>query len=265
MSSRGDMRSAISAAYAGIRRGRAMSQARAEGRPFQQMGAGGRRVPSVAARRRLQMGFWTRDIPRVIPPQIPRGFITSAAADAKFFDVASAGYALNTTGSITHLDIIPQGTTVNSREGKSYRVKSVLIRGFLAADTTTTTCQYGIYLVWDKQPNKALAAITDVLVSANSSAFTNRENAGRFIILKKWHGVLSGNVTAPTSYPTIVDIDERYVCPPGLISEKTNADTTGVIGNTINGALLLVTVGNQAAGTADANLSAGFRINFGET
>jgi len=262
------MRSAVAAAYQGIRTGRAQAQARAEGRqagPYQGMGGGGRRVPSLAARRRLQMGFWTRDIPRVIPAQIPRGFITAAAADAKFFDVAETTYAANSTGTITHLDIIPQGTTVNSREGKSYRLKSVLIRGMVVVNSTTTHNVCVAYLVWDKQPNKALAAITDVLTSAFAFAFSNRENAGRFTILKKMVYATTGNSTAPATGKEMFSIDERYVCPPNLISSKTNADTTGVIGNTITGALLLITVGNTVAGTADGDFQLRFRINFSET
>lgn len=202
------------------------------------------------------------EVPRVIPYQIPRGFITMQASDAKFLNVAAAQYACNTTGSITHLDIVPQGTTVSSREGKAFRVKSCLVRGQISANTATTIANYLGYLVWDKQPNKVLPAITDILDSVSFLAFSKRENAGRFILLKKWAGVVSGNSTTPATGLELHCVDEYVRFPKDLIAECTVADNTGVIGNRINGALYFVTAGSVVAGTGDCSFYTTFRVNF---
>lgn len=195
--------------------------------------------------------------------QITRGFVAGAAgADAKYFDVASASYACNTTGSITHLNVITQGNSINQREGKSYRIRNIQIRGVLETDTTTTRTGTACYLVWDKQPNKALAAITDIFDTITSQSFTKRENTGRFVILKKWHRTLIGNITTPATGREAVDIDKYLKLPKDLVTMLTSGDTTGVIGDIISGALLWVTMGSVAAGTADANATVGFRIGF---
>ena len=41
---------------------------------------------------------------RAIASRVSRGFVSSRAADAKFFDVAFTNYDFNTTGSVTHLE-----------------------------------------------------------------------------------------------------------------------------------------------------------------
>jgi len=217
---------------------------------------------------RMTAALPSRTVPRTSfvrrNQQIARGFISPIAADAKYFDVALTNYACNTTGSITHLDIIPQGTTVNSREGKSYTLTKLQIRGLFVANSTSVLNTAGALIVWDKQPNKALAGITDVLDSVSPFAFNKRENRGRFVTIKRITRSIVGNSATPTTGREQVPYEKVINLPPGLISEKTAVDTTGVIGNTINGALLLVTVGTVAAGTQDADFSATFRIGFRE-
>lgn len=179
--------------------------------------------------------------------------------EAKFFDTASASYALNTTGSVTHLDIVPQGTTVSKREGKEFHLSSVQIRGVASSDTATATASGMMMLVWDKQPNKVIAVLTDILDTASSQSFIKRENAQRFSILKKWRWAFAGNATAPTA-TNVFDIDDYMTV--NLKACCTSADTDGAIGTRITGALYLVTCGTIAAGTADANAVVSVRVNF---
>lgn len=192
-----------------------------------------------------------------------RGFL-GAAGEAKFFDIAAGALPLNSTGSISHLDIVPTGTTVNSRDGRKFKNTSLQIRGIVQSDSTTTASQGAMYLVWDRQPNKALAGITDVLDTASPYSFAKRENVQRFKIIKKWRWVFAGNnttagqQTSATSY----DIDDYVKLPDECVAECTTLDTTGAIGNRVTGALLLITVGNNVSGTADAIAYVGTRVNF---
>jgi len=193
--------------------------------------------------------------------QAPRGFL-GARGEAKYVDVANAIYPLNTTGSVTHLNIVPQGTTVSSRVGKNALMTSMQLRGTVACDTTTTVSDAAVYLVWDHNPNKALAAITDILDAASSFALPKRENTSRFKFIKKWRFALTGNITTPQTGKELYDIDDYVRMPSAALTEWTTGDTTGVIGNCVKGALLLVCVGVTAAGTADGNLQFTGRINF---
>lgn len=190
-----------------------------------------------------------------------RGFL---GADAKFHDVAVASYVLDTTGSITHLDVVPQGTSVNDREGKAWQNTSLQIRGSAVANSAATVGTGAVYIVWDKQPNKALPAITDILDSANAGSFTKRENALRFKIVRKLRYNFEGNQTTAgqQTESTMHDVDEYIRLPGECVALTTAADTTGAIGNRISGALLAVTVGTVAAGTGAASFSVRYRLNF---
>lgn len=229
------------------------------GRPQTQVSSGG--VTKKGKRARTMMIASSR-APMYRTPgyQVSRGSI----ADAKFHNVTLAAYQCNTTGSITHLDVIPQGNTVNSREGKAFRIRSVQVRGYFQSDTATTVAVAGAYLIWDMQPNKALPAITDIFDTSTSDSFAKRENKQRFIILKKWVKSMVGNITTPSTGKETQVVEKWLKMPEDAIAMCTSADTTGAIGNRINGALLLVTLGNVAAGTQDSNFQCGFRVNFSD-
>jgi len=214
------------------------------------------RAPAVAAirARRAKKGRYSSN-------QVPRGFV-GLAGDRKYVDTAEAVYACNTTGSITHISIVPTGTSVNTRDGKAFKVNSVQLRGYVTADTTTTTTLAWCALVWDYQPNKALPALTDIWDLVNGTAMIKRENNARFKILMYRRYPIMGNVTAPATGAEVYQLDEYHKLPNDCVALCTSADTTGVIGNRINGALYLCTGGSTAAGTADGNAVLFARANF---
>lgn len=196
---------------------------------------------------------------------VNRGFL-GAAGEAKYVDTALASYGLNSDSAspVTHIDIVPVGSTVNSRDGRKFKPTSVQLRGIARSDTTTVASNGAVYLVWDRQPNKALASVTDILDSQNSNSFGKRENAQRFRIIKKWRYDFIGNYatagqqTSKSQY----DVDEYVKLPEECLAECTTADTTGAIGNRVTGALLMVTVGDTAGGTTDATFTVRIRTNF---
>jgi len=215
---------------------------------------------AMIARNRGQIIARTRRGRRTIN-QRTSGFV-GAAGDAKYVDTALANYVVDTTGSVTHIDIVPQGTTVNQRDGKAFRDTSVTIRGMTYNGSTATYNDCAVLLVWDKQPNKALAAITDVLDAANNSALNKRENASRFVIIRRWNYILTGKGDGSTTSGYARTFDKYVRLPPGCVATCTTADNTGAIGNRVSGALLLLTVGNTAAGNSAAVLSVTVRTNF---
>ncbi len=189
-----------------------------------------------------------------------RGFL---GADAKYVDVANTAYVADTTGTITHLSVVPQGTTVNSRDGKAWVNTTLLVRGNVG---TPDSSDYGpqvaaLYIVWDKQPNKALPAITDILDSASANAFSKRENALRFQIVRKFRYSVEGSKDTALTNSSGYDVDQYVRLPSDAVSLTTAGDTTGAIGNRIQGALYAVTVGTAGSGDA-ARFNVGYRLNF---
>jgi len=180
--------------------------------------------------------------------------------DAGYVDLAVATYALNTTGSITLVATIAQGVSVNQRVGKKAVLKSLQMRGVVQADTTSTVPSGALILVYDRKPTNALPAITDVLVSASSYAFLNDVNSDRFQIVRRWNYAFIGNITTPATGQEQFLVDEFVDLKKRAI--EFNAAGTGAIGDIAKGALYLISVGNTAAGTADANAVVGFRTRF---
>lgn len=241
---------ASSAGYARLRRRAHYSSGINKRRAAQSAGVRGRRQSALMA---------ARAFPIMRP--VVRGFL-GRAGENKYIDIAKTTYVSDTTGTITHLDVVTQGDSVNSRDGRKFSPTWVNIRGQFCNGSTATYTDNVIMLVWDKQPNKALAAITDVLDSAESYAQNKRENASRFQILRRWNMTLTGKSDGSTVPGFARGFDHYVRMPRGLVAECTPADTTGAIGNRVSGALLMITVGSVAAGTGAAFLYASIRVGF---
>lgn len=193
----------------------------------------------------------------------------AAAKETGYLDTAVATYALNTTGSITLLNPVPQGTAVTQRVGKKIAMKGLQCRGFMGNDADAIVNDVAYLIVYDKRPTGALPAITDILVAVNSNAMNNDNNSGRFQILKRVDEVLIGNqsvtgaVANALTEKAAVDCDWYLDLKGKEVVYK--ALGTGAIADIEQGALYLVTVGNVAASTADANMVVGFRLRFLDT
>lgn len=232
------------ATHSGYIRKRRMAQA---------AGLHGRRMSALMAARAYP-------IARPMQPAL-RGFLGSAGEN-KYVDVAATTYACDTTGTVTHISVVPQGDSVNARDGRKFALTTVQIRGKTTTGSTATYAQGTLALVWDKQPNKALAAVTDILDTAHSDSMNKRENASRFMVLRRWDLMLTGKNDGSTVGGFARNFDKFVRLPRGLIAECTPADATGEIGNRVTGALLLLTVGSMPAGTSACSYVVSLRVGF---
>lgn len=204
-----------------------------------------------------------------VPRPMNRGVVSRlnrravASKETGFVELAAATYAMNTTGSVTLIATIPQGASVNQRVGKKVLLKSLQIRGQCVPGGTTTLASHCAWMiVYDRRPTGALPAVTDILVSAAASSFTNDANSGRFKILRRWQNVIIGNITtAGQSTDSSVFVVDEYLKLKGL-PVVFKAAGTGAIGDIEEGALYLVTVGDTVAGAADGDAILGFRTRF---
>lgn len=184
-----------------------------------------------------------------------------ASKETGYVDVAPAGYALDTTGTVTLLNTIAQGASVNQRVGKKVVLKSLQIRGQVFNNSAAVNNDVAMLIVYDRRPTGALPAITDILVTANSSAMNNDANSGRFRILKRFDALLQGAPAATLGF------GPGYSCDSFLKLRKIptvyKAAATGAIGDIEEGALYLVTVGDEpASATLAATFSGAFRTRF---
>ena len=73
-----------------------------------------------------------------------------ASKETGFVDLATASYVLDTTGSVTLLSSVPQGTSVNERIGKKIQWKSLQFRGNASGGATATFNDCAVLIVYDK-------------------------------------------------------------------------------------------------------------------
>jgi len=199
----------------------------------------------------------------------PRAAVKGAIAsyggrkELKYVDTASASYPCDTTGTVSCLNLVAVGDDNTARDGRQVTIKSVQLKGIVKpidADTSSTYAR--VMLVWDNANNSgAIATIAQILTASTSESFPLVDNANRFTILSDQSFVLGRTSATATQAvagsPTVgcLDIYKR-------INQITQySGTTAAIGSIQNGALLLVTIGDNAAGDgAVATLAA--RVRF---
>ena len=102
---------------------------------------------------------------------------------------ATSTWLLRTTCStrrgVTLLNTVAQGAAVTQRVGKKIVMKGLQCRGNLQNGSTANSNDVAFMIVYDKRPTGALPTVSDILVSASSSAMNNDANTGRFSILKR--------------------------------------------------------------------------------
>ncbi len=190
-----------------------------------------------------------------------KGYVRANMGSGGYHDVAAAGYNPNTTGTIVHINAIPQGAGVNDRVGKKVLMRSLQIRGEVHAPTAfSVNAMWTILIVLDKRPCGALPAITDIVDSTSSFSFNNDDNAGRFQILRRLDGIMqlqsaTGSVSEPVLIHTYIPLNKGVVYKSG---------TTGIIAQVEEGALYAVAFGNKSAGTTACSASMGFRLRYND-
>ena len=139
----------------------------------------------------------------------------------------------------------------------------VQIRGTVQANATTVSNNGAWLIVYDRRPTGSLPAITDVLSSATAISFTNDANSGRFQILKRWNDTILGNVGTAgqqTDKSSVVVDESSSRCAPCLAPTRLLAPARS--GDIEQGALYLITVGDNAAGNTDSDAILAFRTRF---
>lgn len=188
-------------------------------------------------------------------------FVAAALAkETGYVDLASATRACDTTGTVTLVQTISQGAGTTQRVGKRVHLKSLNLRGLVQAGTAGVTALATILIVYDRRPTGVLPAITDILVSISSRSQNNDDNTGRFQIVRRWDYGVIGNITTPSTgkehYPIMEYVDMKNY------PTTYKALATGAIGDIDSGAVYLVTLGDQAAGTGAPNSAVAIRTRF---
>jgi len=147
------------------------------------------RAAGVAAARATQGDSFSR--PRSAPyPQPKRA--RGKRDETKTVDAALSSMRYDNNSAVANtmqlLNTVPTGTSGTTRIGKRVNCKAVHIRGYITAASATTLEAIATILLWIRTPNQAVAlpAWTEILATQSAAALTNRDNAPKFKILRRW-------------------------------------------------------------------------------
>lgn len=221
-------------------------------------------VRAVVKRRKIQQQRSQTQIPRnlVGTARISGAYRRSVpgSVEKKYLDTAIAWTGDNSTGMVQSICLIAQGTTDQTRIGTKLIVRNINIRWWATLDSQTTGPNgqlVRLMVVQDLQANGAQAAVTDVLKSANQSAFRNLDNDERFKVLyDKWQTINPTAQNAATSSALNVSqlkkVNKKCYIP--IVISSTTNDIANVKSNNIF--VLGIATG------AVSNISAQCRIKF---
>lgn len=186
--------------------------------------------------------------------------------EIKYWDVVHSNYAIDTTPEVvTSLNLIPQGTTDQTRIGNKIRITKIHFKGSVSW-SATNDIRFGevrIVLVLDKQANGANPAWADVFDASGQPVdqFRNMDNSERFMVLKEFkikpgafmYDTVNANVHASMNilkYNKKCDIPVHY------------SSTTGAIGEVKSNNLVLLAVSNNGDDTHVLN--GNWRIRYSD-
>lgn len=157
---------------------------------------------------------------------------------------------------MTEINCVPQGATVANRIGNKIVIKSIHVRSALVA-LAGVQGEARLMLVYDKQPNGAFPAITDIITSQPLGAATaysgvNIANKSRFQMIRDQFFNLDGAQSLVHSV--------NWYCK-GRFDAEFGANA-GNIGDFRTGSLLLVAFITYAAGGNIAFQAGSSRIRY---
>lgn len=207
------------------------------------------------------------------------GALRSNSHELKSLDVPFGTVTLDSTGSVTALNLIRAGSSYFNRIGRKIEMQSIrLVAEVLPLRTIAAQDYIRILIIYDRQTNGALPAITDILqttdqAGANSTtSFSglNLNNRDRFVVLRDHHVTLP-SMTDTAGVITNLGLEDPisrtfnfddYVKLRGMLVQYKADSAPAVIGDIATGSLLLVTLGAQAAGTAGFQLNVETRLRY---
>lgn len=203
----------------------------------------------------------------------------SFKGEIKAVDVPVQNFSINTTGSVTALNLIRIGSTYVNRIGRRIAMKNLRLTGILETLRTVATNDYmRIIVLYDRQANGAFPLVADILTTTDQAAANttgvfsniNLNNRERFTILRDKRvalpsstftaGVIT-NVGLIDPITTLTNFD-MFIPLKGLVTQYKADSSPAVIGDIASGSLILLVLGGTAAGSEGYQVAIETRLRF---
>lgn len=190
--------------------------------------------------------------------------------DTTLFNNTAIGNDMAAAIAVQSLNIVPQGLTVNTREGKKLRCMRLQLKGRIQTAGVCQSTALRVAIVWDREPDKAalVPTQTDIWIASDPAALTNRDNAPRFKILKDMQFTFPGNVSAVASeaddsiqhFEEFMDFSKK-----SLECIWTKTDTTGAVAALVKGDLLFCVLPSATIAVGGLIMSCNARLDFSDS
>lgn len=179
-------------------------------------------------------------------PHPPPSRVPTGSLETKSRKFANAQYGLTELGpTVTHVNVIPQGTGNADRIGYKMRNTAVHFRGqYHIPGTGPQAAVLGYYLVWDKSPNTTAPTISEIFNIDAAAGYdlsnTFPKDNDRFVIVKSNRRKLTASSGAGAN---ISLLDDYVKLPASCVTGFTKGNGNGTIAATQTGALFLIPYG----------------------
>lgn len=201
----------------------------------------------VKAQRRMLKARPKYSLSNRKPARVPlrariKGAIAPTGKELKYVDTVISQKA-DSTGALTPLNLIAVGDDNTTRDGRQVTIKSVQLKLNATEEVSTTVPQIcRAMVVWDNAVNGVGPNISDIISPQNSAGFAVVNNQQRFTVLMDRRFDHRGMHEA--AY--VLDFYKKL----NHITQFNG--TTAAIGSIQNGALYLLTIGDQIDATTVA-------------
>lgn len=198
---------------------------------------------------------------RPIPTRSAMGLNRPAGLPEKKFLDVNTGFNVDTTGSVTALNAMAQGTSQSTRVGNKISMTSIQIRlSFVNGTTTTSAPVIRWMIIYDKQTNAAAPTIADVLQTVGVLSPMNMANRDRFVILAEETFRPDNTFNDTATVAEYSEYKQRYVkLRLDTIYNNTNGGTVADINS---GGLFFIALSNVADGTMEPGAAFYARLRY---
>jgi len=182
-----------------------------------------------------------------------RARVAAAAPQELNFKDTTLSLSFDSSGSLTLLNGLTQGTTSSTRIGRRVTVKSIEWRFNCSTSTLTNWTSNRFMIVVDTQANAATPAFTDIYDSLSPSTLRNVSNMPRFKVLyDSDEFIMIGNLSTSPGNDLIARAFKGYLRVN--IPVQYNVGTAGTIADIQTNAIYFVAVGNSSASTTNTDV-----------
>lgn len=182
------------------------------------------------------------------------------------FSTVNYNQNANLSSTFVLLNGLTRGSDAEgNRIGRNYTIRSIQWRlpVLNEANISLTCVPLRFLIVWDKDPNGALPALTDVLDAARTCAMVNMNNKARFDIVHSEYFHPSADSSGGAAVASANQVGFALEGYQKLKLRTTcNNGNAGTIADIQHGALYAVIFSEITAGTTDWDVNGYFRIRY---